>query len=258
MNHYEAKQEARRARFEELASQAQTQSTMIFTRTQKLASVIPFGQPILIDHHSEGRDRNFRAKIHRSMDKAHELSKTAAHYESRAASVGRGGISSDDPDALAKLRGQLDGLEAMQEKMKKTNSLLKKDDVAGLAAIGWTPEQIEKLKTPDYSRRVGFPSYALTNNNANMRRIKDRIQELGKAATRADKEEQGEGYTYREDTAENRVMFEFDGKPAEEVRNVLKRNGFKWSPNRGAWVRQLNNAGIYAGELVRKMLDKNI
>lgn len=27
--------------------------------------------------------------------------------------------------------------------------------------------------------------------------------------TRSDKEEQGEGYTYREDTAENRVMFVF-------------------------------------------------
>ena len=51
-------------------------------------------------------------------------------------------------------------------------------------------------------------------------------------------------------------MFEFTGKPDEQVRNVLKRNGFKWSPNRGAWVRQLNNAGIYAGEIVRKALDR--
>lgn len=37
---------------------------------------------------------------------------------------------------------------------------------------------------------------------------------------------------------------------------MLKRNGFKWSPSRGAWVRQLNNAGIYAASQVRKVLDR--
>ncbi len=255
MNHYEAKQAARRARFEELASQAEKQSNMTYIRARSLAAVIPFGQPILVGHHSEGRDRNFRVKIGRTMHQALDLASKAEYYQQRAAGVGKGGISSDDPDAIGKLRTQLDQLEAMQDKMKKTNALLKKDDTAGLAALGYTPEQIAKLKTPDFARRVGFPSYALTNNNANMRRIKDRIQDLEKATTRTDKEEGGEGYTYREDTAENRVMFEFDGKPAEGVRNVLKRNGFKWSPNRGAWVRQLNNAGIYAGSQVRKALD---
>ena len=49
-------------------------------------------------------------------------------------------------------------------------------------------------------------------------------------------------------------MFIFDGKPAPEVRDVLKRNAFKWSPSRGAWIRQLNNAGIYAGQNVKKRL----
>jgi len=256
MNHYEAKQAARRARFEELAGQAETQSTMTYTRARTMASAIPFGQPILVGHHSEGRDRNFRAKIHNTFGKAFVLQEKAAHYQQRAAGVGTGGISSDDPAAIAKLRDQLDQMQAAQDKMKKANALLKKGDDAGLAALGFTAEQVAKLKMPDFSRRVGFPAYALTNNNANMRRVKDRIAELEKAATRSDKAEQGEGYTYREDTAENRVMFVFEGKPAEDIRNVLKRNGFKWSPSRGAWVRQLNNAGIYAAGQVCKVLDR--
>ncbi|MGE8450885.1 MAG: hypothetical protein ACN6OP_09780 [Pseudomonadales bacterium] len=65
-----------------------------------------------------------------------------------------------------------------------------------------------------------------------------------------------EGYTYREDVEENRVMFEFDGKPEQNVRDLLKRNAFKWSPSRNAWVRQLTNSGIYAGKMVCQGLAK--
>jgi len=65
-----------------------------------------------------------------------------------------------------------------------------------------------------------------------------------------------EGYTYREDVEENRVMFEFDGKPEQNVRDLLKRNAFNWSPSRSAWVRQLTNSGIYAGEMVCQGLAK--
>lgn len=49
----------------------------------------------------------------------------------------------------------------------------------------------------------------------------------------------GPGYVYREDPQENRVMFLFDGTPAKETRDLLKRHGFRWSPTRSAWVRQL-------------------
>ena len=70
-------------------------------------------------------------------------------------------------------------------------------------------------------------------------------------------EQEGDGYTYREDADENRVMFLFDGKPDAAIRAVLKRHAFKWSPTRGAWVRMLNNAGRYAAERVRHELEKN-
>ena len=63
------------------------------------------------------------------------------------------------------------------------------------------------------------------------------------------------GYTYREDVEENRVMFEFPGKPEDTVRTLLKQHSFKWSPTRGAWVRQLTNAARYAAAEVRKELD---
>lgn len=51
-----------------------------------------------------------------------------------------------------------------------------------------------------------------------------------------------------------RIQLIFDGKPDEETRNLLKSNGFRWSPSFGAWQRQLNNNGIYATKSVLEKL----
>lgn len=259
MNAYEQKQAARKARFEQRAQAASSESQRTYDRAKGMAEAIPFGQPILIGHHSEKRDRNHRDRIHATYGKAFDLQDKAKHYEQKAASVGTGGVSSDDPAAIEKLKAELTQVEQAQERMKAANKVIrskKTDDVrvAELVALGFTEAQGVELLKPDFAGRAGFPSYALTNNNANARRIAKRIEELEARRQRADVDEEGEGYTYREDVEENRVMFIFDGKPAPEVRDVLKRNAFKWSPSRGAWVRQLNNAGIYAGQNIKERL----
>ena len=261
MNSYEAKQAARKARFEERAAKASAESASTYERARSMGQSIPFGQPILIGHHSEQRDRNFRNRIHDTYGKAFALQDKANHYASKAASVGTGGISSDDPEAIQKLREELARVEASQERMKAANKAIRahktpEDQAAALVALGFTEAQAAEAVKPDFCGRVGFPSYALSNNNANARRIKGRIAELEKRGQREDVEKEGNGYTYREDTEENRVMFVFPGKPDEATRTVLKRNAFKWSPSRGAWVRQLNNAGLWAAKCVREALDK--
>lgn len=263
MNKYEAKQAARKARFEERAAKAGAESASTYARARRMGEAIPFGQPILVGHHSEKRDRNYRERIHNTYGKAFALDDTAKHYAQKAASVGTGGISSDDPDALDKLRAELVTLEGNQERMKAANQVIRQragdeeEQVNGLLALGWlTNAQARELVRPDYAGRVGFPAYALSNNNANIRRIKARIAELEQRRQRADVEREGNGYTYREDAEENRVMFVFPGKPDEATRTLLKSHAFKWSPSRGAWVRQLNNAGLWAAEQVRAALDK--
>ena len=88
-----------------------------------------------------------------------------------------------------------------------------------------------------------------------MHRIQQRIDELERVQNSQDKTIETELYVYRESASENRVMFEFEGKPSLEVRNVLKRHGFKWSPRRLAWVRYLNGNGIFAAKLVIEQLN---
>jgi hypothetical protein len=255
MNAYEQKQEARRARYEARAEHAEAHAQALHDQAHRMAEAIPFGQPILIGHHSEKRDRNYRERIHNTFGRAFAEYDKAKHYAAKAAAVGTGGISSDDPDAIEKLRAELADIEAAQEKMKAANRAIRRNDRAALAELGFTPVQIEELFKPDFCGRVVFPTYALSNNSANARRIEKRIKELERLKDRGDVEQEGKGYTYREDTTENRVMFLFPGKPDADTRTLLKRHAFKWSPSRGAWVRQLNNAGIYAGKCVRQALD---
>lgn len=256
MNAYEQKQAARRERYEQRAAKASQEAEATYKHARTMAEAIPFGQPILVGHHSEGRDRRYRARIHETFSKSFALQDKAKHYADKAAAVGTGGISSDDPDAIDKLRAELARVQAAQDKMKAANRLIRKNDRAGLAEeLGFSPEQIEELFKPDFCGRIGFPSYALSNNNANARRIEQRIKELEAMRQRQDVEHEGNGYTYREDTTENRVMFIFPGKPTTNTRELLKRHAFKWSPSRNAWVRQLTNAGIYAAKQVCAELD---
>ena len=260
MNSYEEKQAARKLRLEERAAAAKAESDRVYSKARDMASAIPFGQPILIGHHSEQRDTNYRNRIHTTYGKAFALQDKAEHYERAAAGVGTAGISSDDPEAIQKLRAELAAVEQAQARMKEANKVIRGNATpeaqrAGLIAVGFSEAEAGELVKGDFCGRVGFASYALSNNNANARRIRLRIEQLEKLRQRESVEIQGSGYTYREDTDENRVMFRFPAKPAKEVRELLSGHAFRWSPSRDAWVRQLNNAGLWAAKRVREVLD---
>ena len=262
LNRYEQRLADKKARLEERAERAARESDSTYRKARQMGEAIPFGQPILVGHHSEKRDRNYRERIHNTFGKAFALQDKAKHYEQKAASVGTGGISSDDPDAIEKLRAELADMEASQERMKAANKAIRTNKTpetraAALVALGFSEKQAAQLLEKDFAGRIGFPNYALTNNNGNMRRVRGRIAELEKRRQRADVERVGQGFTYREDTEENRVMFVFDGKPDDATRELLKSHGFRWSPKRDGkpWVRQLNNAGIWNGQRVFEALN---
>jgi len=237
VNTYETKKEARidalHARADRLASEANAASE----HARKLADIIPFGQPILVGHHSEGRDRRYRAKISRTMDKSVALYREAQAAAGAAHAAEKNtAISSDDPDAVEKLRAKCFDLKAERARMKATNVLLRKggDVVAALATLGFSERTAKALQEPDDYGRIGFADYQFTNTGSEIRRLEKRIAalEARDAAPAKPAEQIGEVRIVEE---ENRVRVFFPGKPSGELRSLLKRNGFRWSPTVGAW-----------------------
>ena len=61
MNAYEEKLEARRAYYERKAEEADAAGTAMWKEAHKMGEATPFGQPILVGHHSERGDRAYRS-----------------------------------------------------------------------------------------------------------------------------------------------------------------------------------------------------
>ena len=259
LNSYEQKQEVRKARYIALAENANNAADATASKAMDMAKSIPFGQPIHVGHHSERSDRNFRNKIGKTMDKAINLSDKAEHYARKAEGVGKAGISSDDPDAVKKLKDKLENLEASHALMHAANKALKQnhndaDRITALMALGITQKSAEDLLKP-FCGVIGYQSFSFSNSSAMIRNTKKRIADLEKRQGRESAEVNGNGYVYREDIEENRVMFIFEGKPSEQIRTILKRKAFKWSPSRNAWVRQLTGNAQFAARQARAELD---
>ena len=167
-------------------------------------------------------------------------------------------IKSSDEDCIERLEYKLETLKALQEKMKSANvAIRKKDKEEGnldLLALGYSPDQIKELRTPDFGGRIGYPAYMLQNNNQEIHRVEDRINSLKAIKDKGTIEEENEGYTYREDPESMRIQFIFDGKPSDDIRNILKQNGFRWAPSQGAWQRQLTRNGQWSADIVKKAL----
>lgn len=264
MNHYEEKQERRRQRYLDQADKNEAASSTAHQASRNATAGIPFGQPILVGHHSEKRHRRALERSDNAMSRAVDHSDKAAYYRGKAAGVGKAGISSDDPEAVTKLQAKIDGAQAWQKKMKACNSIIRARDHDDNKVYRLKTEQglsegaAWKLLKPDFCGRLGFPRYELTNNNANIRRMKQRIEQLRSAPTETTEQQHGD-ITVVQNADENRVQIIFPGKPPAEVRAILKAHGFRWSPYNTAWQRHLNNASIYAaGSALTEIKARNV
>ena len=170
---------------------------------------------------------------------------------SKIRSTGMGGISADDPDAVSKLQSKLAKREALQETMKAVNAYYRKHKIVD-GCPHLTPEQIEKMKASmsgDWrANPKPFESYQLSNNNAEIRRLKERIAALTRQREIGYVGWEFGGGKVEANAADNRLQIFFDGKPEADTREKLKEYGFRWSPSAGAWQRQLNDNAIRAAD----------
>ena len=127
-----------------------------------------------------------------------------------------GGISADDPAAVEKLQKKLESLERSQLIMKEVNAYYRKHGTLDDCAL-LSPDQIERLKSSMAaswrSSPKPFESYQLTNNNAEIRRIKARIEEVSKRAEQDFSGWEFDGGHVEMNREDNRLQVFFDGKP---------------------------------------------
>ena len=164
-------------------------------------------------------------------------------------STGTGGIRADNPHAVEQLEKKLERLEQSQQTMKEVNAYYRKHQTLdGCTALGTM--EIEKLKVsmeqPWHLGDKPFHSATLSNNSAEIRRIKARIAELKQYA-----EVGFQGWEFAKGKAVanqemNRLQLFFEEKPSAQERQILRQNGFKWAPSVSAWQRQLNHQAILA------------
>lgn len=159
-------------------------------------------------------------------------------------------IKSGDEGAIEKLEKKLAELKETQEKMKAANKAIRMKDTEKsdikLKELGFSEEQIKELRTPDFCGRLGFPSYALQNNNANIHMVEGRLKRLKEAKESGTQETENKFFKVVRDTELMRLQIIFEGKPEPEVREILKSNGFRWAPSQSAWQRHLNGNSEYS------------
>ena len=268
-NAYEERQERRRERLLAKASRLERESKSRLSHVHTMAEGMN-GQPILIGHHSEKRHRRDVERMDNHMRKAIAADDRAADLRRKAEKIGSGGISSDDPEAVRKLLAKLAGLEAERESMKNLNAVWRKAgkpapdnregwkkvaDALGVAEEDVAPFRINMAKS--FWDAQPIPRFKLTNIGGRIKHTKERIAQLTATNRTSGPIEIGE-WTVEEDREANRILLTSPTKPPDAHRAILKRHGFRWSPNRGAWVRQLNNNARSMARYVLGQITKEV
>ncbi|MCK4761925.1 MAG: DUF3560 domain-containing protein [Candidatus Aminicenantes bacterium] len=240
-DYYEKKQD-RIDSYKERAEKAREESSRQFDSSKEISDHIPLGQPILVGHHSERRHRNDIKKIDRHMRKSIEAQGKAEYYDHKAEAAERNrAISSDDPDALQKLREKLSGLEELRARMKEVNADFRKckKDVDKMTTLNDKEKAAlkEGLSNDWRQNPKPFEQYQFQNLSGKIRQVKLRIKKL-----EAEKDEQTQvipfdGGKIVDNVEDNRLQIYFDEKPSEEKRKELKERGYRWAPSVKCWQR---------------------
>lgn len=245
MNSYEMKQQARRERLERAAEKLREESESKLNAGREYFYQMN-GQPILVGHHSEKRHRNQIAKAEAKIRKGLDLDKEARELARRADAVGTGGISSDDPDAIAKLDDKRTDLERQRDRMKQVNTLWRKRDAAGLAALGYDLAKLDAQVAEAYSwEKQPFPKWQIANLSARIRDAAKRAETITETAALPASTETVGLATITVDPDDNRVSITFPSRLTKADYQKVRAAGFVWSPSRGAFVRKLSSGAVY-------------
>lgn len=159
-------------------------------------------------------------------------------------------IRADDPKAVEMLKENLEGFEGRQEYMQNINDYYKENGtMVGCPGIDEeTAIQLDERVNENQS--TPYPGRFFKDNYAEINRLKANIDCLENKPETVFKGWQFEGGEAVINLANNRLQLMFDGKPTDEQRADLKKNGFKWAPTAKAWQRPLDFKSMAAAERI--------
>ncbi len=159
-------------------------------------------------------------------------------------------IRADDPKAVEMLKENLEGFEGRQEYMQNINDYYKENGtMVGCPGIDEeTAIQLDERVNENQS--TPYPGRFFKDNYAEINRLKANIDRLENKPETVFKGWQFEGGEAVINLANNRLQLMFDGKPTDEQRADLKKNGFKWAPTAKVWQRPLDFKSMAAAERI--------
>lgn len=149
--------------------------------------------------------------------------------------------------------------EARQTLMKETNATFRKW-LKSPEKVELTEEQAKAfpLWQPRWSKDTNFfPSFELTNNNARIKDIRSRLERLKANQSKEAKQSEVEdlpGIKIVTNYNEDRIQILFEEIPSKEMRSIIKKYRFNWSPTNKAWQRKLTfNAQLATKQLITEL-----
>jgi hypothetical protein len=101
-----------------------------------------------------------------------------------------------------------------------------------------SPVFIDKLMTPDPWNGLGFAPFELTNSNARIKSLEEKVLTMRKRIENRDAFEPIAFPGGSIDIQDDRVVIKHDEKPPRETIDALKARGFHWSPKGHYWCRK--------------------
>jgi Domain of unknown function (DUF3560) len=163
----ERRAERRRAWAEGRAAKAEAASQASHDAT----AGIPFGQPILVGHHSEGKHRRAVERSQRQASKSIEHRDMANHHAQAAATIETQlsrSIYNDDTDAIERLRDRIAEHEAERKEMKARNAAYRAAHRA----------ELKELTAYGREQAVPHPRWELANLGGRISRDRKRLTRL--------------------------------------------------------------------------------
>lgn len=254
---FQEAQEAKKERYGELAEKNSKSSSDKLDQARDMVKGIPFGQPHLVGHHSYKSSKALEKRHNNRIDSAMKDYDKSKYYAQKVHSVGKGGILSDDPEAIIKLTEKISIYEAKRERIKLFIKLSKKnslEEVLTEMSDMLTPKDKQELAS---SFGYYFGSGHLSSVSTKIREAKKRLENLREMDKMEVLDFKINGVRFVEE--DGRFNLYFDVIPNEELRKKIKGSGmaFKFSRRNECWTRKKTpNTGRFFIDRVKGVLSE--